>query len=222
MVSRRVNGGEGGELEKLFTLHTEKLPEGYTLPPSVPIQGRVQREDVCSREAFIYTLVFPRGDFPWIRAQTLSSSGSPRLTGGGCEKVSLQVDFHTVVKDAEEEARRLQRNLAPVDEQLLDLSREQHEHNLLYESVHGHKSPVTRACRGFPLECGSSAVWSSKALWRRRLAVIIQLTGSEPSRTVTPLLAPGSEPIRGLEEGPGVSHAPSPRRRETFLFIRGL
>lgn len=54
--------------------------------------------------------------------------------------------------------------------------------------------------RDFPLVCDSAAVYSSEALWRSRLAVIIQLIGYERSRPVTPLLAPRTERIRSQKE----------------------
>lgn len=57
-------------------------------------------------------------------------------------------------------------------------------------------------CHGqdFPLTGDSEAVYSSKALWRSVLAVIIQLTGSEQSRPARPFLPPWTEGIRRQEE----------------------
>lgn len=72
---------------------------------------------------------------------------------------------------------------------------------------------MTRACHcdtatacDFPLVCDGVAVYSSKALWRSRLAVIIQLIGYEQSGPVTPLRAPRTEGIRIQEERLDISH----------------
>lgn len=77
--------------------------------------------------------------------------------------------------------------------------------------VPGDPSLPLRRChgRGFPLVRDSEAVYSSKALWRSRLAVIIQLIGYEPSSPVTPLLAPWNEGIRTWEEYLDISHTGS-------------
>lgn len=56
---------------------------------------------------------------------------------------------------------------------------------VLKDSTWTHVTPGCHCYRGFPLACDGS-----KALWRSRLAVIIQLMASEHSGSVTPLRAP--------------------------------
>lgn len=68
------------------------------------------------------------------------------------------------------------------------------------------QSLLLRHCHGpdFPLTRDSEAVYSTKALWRSTLAVIIQ-------RPAAPLLTPWTEGMRGQEEHWDISHSGSKR-----------
>lgn len=76
--------------------------------------------------------------------------------------------------------------------------------------------------RDFPLVCDGRAVYSSKALWRNKLAVIIQVIGYEQSRSVTPLQAPWTVQIRSQQEHLDIIHAGSERlpRERNCTFTR--
>ena len=65
----------------------------------------------------------------------------------------------------------------------------------------GDPQLLLRHCQGsnFPLACDSEAVYSSKALWRSRLAVIIQLMGYEWEQARH--TSPGSTDQRDQEPG---------------------
>ena len=65
------------------------------------------------------------------------------------------------------------------------------------EHIKGFDLNISPGC---PRAGDSEAVYSSKALWRSVLAVIIQLTGSEQSRSARPLLPPRTTGLRRQEE----------------------